>query len=139
MQNLNPNRTRKMDLLRFVLVSLSLAAAPLMASADAVLSNTNRPSRAMRLVFIHHSTGEAWLADGHGGLGLALRANNYFVSDTNYGWGPEQIGDTTDMGHWWEWFRGPRSSQYLAAIYAETGQNCDYGRMNAAPEERTVW
>ncbi|MCL5957721.1 MAG: hypothetical protein M1358_00130, partial [Chloroflexi bacterium] len=50
----------------------------------------------VRLIFIHHSTGENWLADDNGGLGLALRDHNYFVSDTNYGWGPDSIGDTTD-------------------------------------------
>lgn len=51
----------------------------------------------MKLVFIHHSTGEAWLADGHGGIGIALRDNDSFVSDTNCGWGPDAIGDTTDV------------------------------------------
>ena len=29
------------------------------------------------LILIHHSCGENWLADGNGGLGLALRDNNY--------------------------------------------------------------
>ena len=96
------------------------------------LSNTNKPSGALRAVFIHHSTGEAWLADDHGGLGKALRDNNYFVSDTNYGWGPDGIGDTTDIGHWWRWFRGPESPRYLAALFDESGQNCDYSRMATA-------
>jgi hypothetical protein len=39
-------------------------------------------------------------------LGIALRDNNYFVSDTNYGWGPADqdegygtIGDHTDIPH----------------------------------------
>ena len=51
--------------------------------------NTDPPAAPVKLVFIHHSTGENWLADGNGGLGIALRDNNYFVSDTNYGWGPD--------------------------------------------------
>jgi hypothetical protein len=51
----------------------------------------------MRLIFIHHSTGENWLRDDYGELGKALSENNYFVSDTNYGWGPEGIGDRTDI------------------------------------------
>ncbi|MEI6309778.1 MAG: S-layer homology domain-containing protein, partial [bacterium] len=63
------------------------------------------PNQPVRLVFIHHSTGENWLADDNGGLGAALRDSNYFASDTNYGWGPEGIGDRTDFGNWWEWFR----------------------------------
>jgi hypothetical protein len=50
------------------------------------------PDHMVRLVFIHHSTGENWLADDNGGLGLALADNNYFVSDTNYGC-PDAIGD----------------------------------------------
>ncbi|MFN2187700.1 MAG: hypothetical protein ACK2T3_02950, partial [Candidatus Promineifilaceae bacterium] len=51
--------------------------------------NADPPIEAVKLVFIHHSVGENWLADGDGGLGLALMENNYFVSDTNYGWGPD--------------------------------------------------
>ena len=41
--------------------------------------------------------------------------NNYFVSDTNYGWGPNSIGDRTDITDWPEWFVGPRSREYLAS------------------------
>ena len=40
------------------------------------------------------------MADDYGGLGLALGNNNYFVSDTNYGWGPNSIGDRTDILNW---------------------------------------
>ena len=88
----------------------------------------------MKLIFIHHSTGEAWLADGHGGLGIALRDNDYFVSDTNYGWAPGSIGDTTDFGHRWTWFRGPSSPTYLAALYAESGQHSNgYSRLATDP------
>ncbi len=82
-------------------------ARPLPAEATV---NTARPAAHVKLIFIHHSTGQAWLDDGYGRLGLALRDNNYFVSDTNYGWGPDRIGDSTDLGHWWTWFRGPSSS-----------------------------
>jgi len=95
--------------------------------------NTAPPASPVKLIFIHHSTGQAWLDDGHGGLGLALRDNDYFVSDTNYGWGPDSIGDTTDLGHWWTWFRGPRSSTYMTALYAESGQNCSFSRLATDP------
>ena len=81
-----------------VLAFGALTAATIPA-ASLILSNTNQPPRSLRLVFIHHSTGQAWLADDHGGLGLALRDNGYFVSDSNYGWGPDSIGDNTDIGH----------------------------------------
>lgn len=81
------------------------------------------PGEVVKLIFIHHSCGENWLADDDGGLGPALRDNNYFVSDTNYGWGPEAIGDRTDLTDWPEWFRSPNSDIYLAALYTEHGDN----------------
>jgi uncharacterized repeat protein (TIGR01451 family) len=91
------------------------------------------PANPVRLIFIHHSCGENWLANGDGGLGIALRDNNYFVSDTNYGWGPDGIGDYTDIGHWWTWFRGPNDATYLAALYSESGQHSSYSRLSTNP------
>lgn len=86
------------------------------------------PVETVKLIFIHHSCGENWLADDHGGLGRALGENNYFVSDTNYGWGPDGIGDRTDITDWPAWFTGPDSNHYLAALYVENGQNSWYAR-----------
>ncbi len=57
----------------------------------------NPPAEPVKLVFIHHSCGENWLADGHGNLGRSLAENNYFVSDTNYGLGP--FRDRRPNGH----------------------------------------
>jgi hypothetical protein len=94
----------------------------------------NPPASPVRLIFIHHSTGENWLADENGGLGIALRDNNYFVSDTNYDWGPDAIGSLTDTGHWWLWLRGPDSSKYLDALYAESEQHSAYSRMESGPD-----
>ena len=94
---------------------------------------TAPPDTPVRLIFIHHSTGENWLSDENGGLGRALRGSNWFVSDTNYGWGPDAIGDNTDIGHWWLWFRGPDSARYLDALYSEDGQNCGYSRLSISP------
>ena len=92
------------------------------------------PSQPVKLVFIHHSCGENWLVDGNGGLGAALATNNYFVSDTNYGWGPGSIGDNTDIGHWWTWFRGPQRDQYTAALYALSEQSSwPYERLDSDP------
>jgi hypothetical protein len=58
------------------------------------------PAETVKLIFIHHSSGENWLTDGHGNLGRALGENNYFVSDTNYGWGPDSIGDRAGGSGW---------------------------------------
>ncbi|HOU12914.1 MAG TPA: carbohydrate binding domain-containing protein [Anaerolineae bacterium] len=91
------------------------------------------PTAPVKLIFIHHSTGGNWLADPNdsqpwGGLGKALMKNNYFVSATNYGWGPDGIGDRTDIPNWPEWFVGPNRDVYLNALYNESGQNVgDFG------------
>ena len=100
----------------------------------------NPPTQTVKLIFIHHSSGENWLADEHGGLGVALANNNYFVSDTNYGWGPpdedagfDLIGDHTDIGHWFSWFAGPQRDTYLEALYAESEQHAGYTRLQSDP------
>lgn len=101
--------------------------------------NPAAPSSTVRLIFIHHSTGEAWLSDSHGGLGKALRDNNYFVSDTNYGWGPSGVGDYTDIGHWYNWFGDGRNASVLSALYSESGQHSSYSRLANNPGgENTV-
>ena len=111
-------------LLVFFMISVALCLA-----AD----DPSSPRQPVRLIFVHHSTGENWLKDNNGGLGAALKDNNYFVSDTNYGWGPNGIGDHTDIGNWWEWFRGPESSEILKALYVEGGQNSAYSRIEKDP------
>lgn len=102
--------------------------------------NSDPPAAPVRLIFIHHSTGGNWLADPAsnevgGDLGRALMDNNYFVSATNYGWGPDSIGDRTDIGNWWEWFLGPSSDTYLSALYSENGQN--FGDFGSWPQLAT--
>ncbi len=124
-------------------------AASTLASADASASQTllqgatsfssfdpTSPTQPIRLIFIHHSTGEAWLADDYGDLGEALRDNDYFVSDTNYGWGPDdldkgydKIGDHTDIPDWYSWFTGPHRDTYLTALYSDSDQHSSYSRM----------
>ena len=91
------------------------------------------PSSVVKLIFIHHSTGGNWLADSnteqpYGALGTALMNNNYYVSATNYGWGPESIGDLTDIPDWPSWFTGTNSSTVLSSLYTEYNQNVgDFG------------
>ncbi len=91
------------------------------------------PAEPVKLIFIHHSTGENWLTDDYGNLGRELAANHYFVSDTNYGWGPESIGDRTDIINWREWFTGPNRDQFMQALFNESGQNSSYTRTFGDP------
>ncbi len=95
--------------------------------------NPSPPTETVKLVFIHHSVGNNWLDDGNGDLGAALGDNNYYVSDTYYDWGPDNIGSYTDIGHWWLWFRGPNRSAYLSALYATTDQRASYTRPMTDP------
>jgi len=102
------------------------------------------PGEPVRLIFMHHSCGENWLSDWNGGLAIALRDNNYAVSDTNYGWGPvadnegTPLGDLTDTGHWWTWFRGPRSGEFMDQVYAESGQHSEYSRLEPSGGENEI-
>ena len=91
------------------------------------------PDTPVKLIFIHHSCGENWLTDGYGDLGQTLGENNYFVSDTNYGWGPDAIGDRTDIPDWLEWFRGEQTELITQALYNESGQMSSYSRPLADP------
>jgi hypothetical protein len=91
------------------------------------------PKERVKLIFIHHSCGENWLTDGHGTLGEALARNNYFVSDTNYGWGPDSIGDRTDITDWPEWFTGSQSRRYMEALRRENGRLSPYARSASDP------
>jgi hypothetical protein len=114
------------------MATLAVLAALVPAVALAA-PNTSRPTSTVKLVFVHHSTGQGWLQTGWGNLGNTLGANNYYVSDTNYGWGPSNIGDHTDIGDWWTWFRGTNASTYTSALYANTQINSSYSRTLASP------
>ncbi|HII99300.1 MAG TPA: PKD domain-containing protein [Methanoregula sp.] len=109
------------------------ASKPLYINVSRSTSPTRPPENATKLIFIHHSCGQHWLEDANGGLGTSLKNNNYFVSDTNYNWGPSAIGDHTDIGDWWSWFRGPSSTLYLADLYNESGQHSTYTRIATDP------
>ena len=130
-------QTRSFRLPEKPLVGLVLVACTLVFWGSRQLraeSFDPRPPRVpVKLVFVHHSCGENWLADSNGGLGRALAANNYFVSDTNYGWGPNGIGDRTDITDWPEWFAGHRSNTYLRALFRESGQHSSYTRTMGDP------
>ncbi|MCJ7718087.1 MAG: hypothetical protein MUO54_16420, partial [Anaerolineales bacterium] len=105
-----------------------MALSPIQQTGD-----SNPPDRVVKLIFIHHSTGENWLTDGYGNLGETLGENNYYVSDTNYGWGPQGIGDRTDIPDWQEWFSSDQTDTYLEALFSEDDKNADYTRYLSDP------
>jgi hypothetical protein len=105
----------------------------LVGSIPAFAADATPPSQPVKLIFIHHSTGQNWLQDGYGNLGLELKANNYFVSDTNYGWGPNSIGDSTDIPNWPEWFRSANTPTYMNALFTESSQHSSYTRLATNP------
>jgi hypothetical protein len=126
--------------LLLIMMTFSLAVFPASATPLYLQNvNPNHPSQPVKLIFIHHSTGENWLRDDYGGLGQALADNNYFVSDTNYGWGPDSIwepdsiGDDTDIPYWIEWFASDQTPTYMNALFNESGQHADYTRLPDNP------
>ena len=99
--------------------------------------NPDPPASTVRLVFIHHSTGNNWLNTGNGNLGDTLGANNYYVRDTYYGWDAPyntDIGSITDIGHWYTWFADEtvqgngekRRDNIMGALYSTDNQNASY-------------
>nr|WP_319374733.1 CARDB domain-containing protein [uncultured Methanobacterium sp.] len=81
------------------------------------------PSSTVKLTFIHHSCGSNWLATENGNLGAALNENNYYITDTNYGWGPSMgdgttLGDHTDTGDWDLWFNDNK----MPYVYNDTSE-----------------
>lgn len=107
-----------------ITVALARPGPAAMLAAD----DPTPPDQVVKLIFIHHSTGENWLTDDYGNLGRALGQNNYFVSDTNYGWGPNAIGDRTDIPDWMEWFRSADTPTYMAALFTESQKHSTYER-----------
>jgi len=116
-----------------LVIALGVALLTSATSEDSITP----PASTVKLVFIHHSVGENWLRDDDGGLGVALRDNGYFVSDTNYGWGPVcedcedcwgAIGDCTNILHWDNWFADPGSAVVTDMLYTEFDQYLDYSR-----------
>ncbi len=121
-----------------IIIAVSAIIIPQIVMAGSV--NSGRTEKPVRLIFVHHSCGENWLSDNNGGLAHALSTNGYFVSDTNYGWGPDSIGDRTDITDWPEWFVGPGSKRYLKALYNENGIHSSYKRILPDPggENRVI-
>jgi hypothetical protein len=141
--------TRSLAWVALVGLLAALSSAWVNSPPGSLADNPGPPAGPVKLIFIHHSTGENWLADDNGGLGSTLLDNHYFVSDTNYGWGPaygadpgsgQTIGDRTDIPDWFSWFSGPDRDSYLAALYVESDQHASYSRLATDPggENRIV-
>ncbi len=95
--------------------------------------NPNPPDT-RRQTYLHPPLHRRELADGWlWQPGKTLDQNNYFVSDTNYGWGPNSIGDRTDIPDWMEWFQSANTPTYMAALYNEYDQHSSYTRTLADP------
>jgi len=124
--------TKSLILLTTLILVLGAGVSTSFVSAQT--EDPDPPSEPVRLIFIHHSVGENWLSDDDDGdLGRTLDESNYYVSDTNYGWGPDGIGDSTDYYNWVDWFLSPESSRILDALYAENEQNSYYTRSLSDP------
>ena len=88
--------------------------------------NTAKPATTQKIMFIHHSCGQNWLSSGNGNLGIALNANNYYVTESNYGWDAEtgdNLGDSTDTNNWPLWFNDTKMPYVYANNYMGTYTN----------------
>ncbi len=116
-------------------LSIGLAAAALAAAAfiltgcpdlppgagEEMVSLTDvdvsEPASTVKICFIHHSTGSAWISSG--GLGEALNENDYYATETDYGWDAEpddDLGSHTDTSDWPDWFNDTK----MPYVYANT-------------------
>ena len=123
-----PKQIRRFQLSMILVTALLLGGSPLPSAPQPQGLDPAAPDGVVKLIFIHHSCGENWLNDDDGGLANTLQENHYFVSDTNYGWGPDGIGDSTDIPNWLIWFRSEESARYTQALYGESDQYSPYAR-----------
>jgi len=101
------------------LLALCFLYPTLFASQVLAQVNSNPPPSPLKLLFIHASVGEAWLADNYGALGAELAANNYFVSDYTfhnniYGWPGH------DYCSWWPLFSNDSSISQMLNYHSQT-------------------
>jgi len=95
------------------------------SSSSSVSINPNPPASTVKLIFIHHSCGSNWLAGGNGNLRSTLNTNNYYVTESDYGWDAEpndNLGDRTNTNNWPEWFTDTKMP-YVYATNNQGGSN----------------
>jgi len=88
--------------------------------------SSEAPAATVKLIFIHHSSGQNWLSSGNGNLGIALNANHYYVTETDYGWDAEpddNLGDRTDTVNWPEWFTDAKMPSVYGNDFMATYSN----------------
>jgi len=113
------------------LVGLSgCAMGNLFSDSDDPAVNTNPPVDTVRINFTHHSTGSDWIASWKGHLGTELNNNNFYVSETDYGWSDPgyDIGSHTDTTDWPTWF----TDSIMPHVYANTS-HYDYTNVISSP------
>lgn len=106
----------------FCIVALAFVGCPSGTAADDIIRynyipDTSAPDDTVKICFIHHSTGSAWIATGNGNLGSQLNDNNYYVVETDYGWDystNDDIGSSTDTTDWPNWF----NDTVMPSVYA---------------------
>ena len=93
--------------------------------------DASAPADTVKICFIHHSTGSAWIQNDNGHLGAALNDNNYYVTEIDYGWdaaAATNIGDHTDTTDWPDWF----NDDIMPDVYANSA-HYDYTNTIADP------
>ncbi len=119
----------------------SAAQVTVQTSPSAPTLDATPPATPVRLVFIHHSSGGNWLANA---LRAELNANNYFVTETDYGWPynasiTDKIGDRTDIGHWFNWFAGAKRDTYMSWLYPNSyGADSNSGVTDPGGENQII-
>jgi hypothetical protein len=95
-------------------------------ATSVAVNPTDPPSETVKLIFIHHSSGGNWLADGNGNLGPELNNNNYYLSESDYGWDAEpddNLGDHTDTPDWPSWFNDDKMPYVYNSDYHSAYDN----------------
>ncbi|HOO71584.1 MAG TPA: hypothetical protein PK926_07470 [Spirochaetota bacterium] len=97
---------KNLIIIRVLVMAFLLSLVP-----DFSMSRDNQPATPVKLCFIHHSCGSNWLKSNDGRLGIILNRNNYYVTESYYGWSAEpgdNLGNRTDTRNWPLWFNNTK-------------------------------
>lgn len=110
-------------------IKLYAGKTTMVKKARFIRAGVPAPGSTVNLMFIHHSVGAGWLADG---LNDALNKNNYHLADIYYGW--REYGDHTDTSDWPAWF----TDEVMNLVYDEKDAMTGHNSIKAASGENTV-